>query len=219
MDVSAVNDVNSTVNNSTDGKTLDKDDFLKLLVTQLSYQDPLNPTDSKEFTAQLAQFSSLEELTNMNSALSEILDFQKSLQNAIMPSLIGKEVKISGNSAYLTDKAELSYSLSGDAASVTVSIFDKTGKLVLSKNIESQAAGDNIYVWDGKDTSGNQMPEGAYTFEIEAQDASGASIDVSSNSSGIVTGVAFENNLTYLILDGYNRINLSEIKSIEERRN
>ncbi len=219
MDVSAVKNLNSAATNSTGQKILGKDDFLKLLVAQLSHQDPLNPADSKEFTTQLTQFSTLEEITNMSSTLGDILSFQKSQQNAIIPGLIGKVVRISGNSAYLTDKADLNYSLSRDASSVTITIFDKSGNRVFSKNAGAQAAGDNSYVWDGKGPSGSQMPEGAYTFEIEAQDASGKSVDVSSNSSGVVTGVSFENNLTYLILDGYNKINLSEIKSIEERRN
>ncbi len=198
------------------GKTLGKYDFLKLLVKQLAHQDPLNPMDSTEFTSQLAQFSSLEQLNNVNSTLSEILAFQHSLQNAMVTNLIGKVVRISGNTIYLSDKADISYALSNDAASVKVSIFDKSGSLVRSEEIGPQAAGNNSYVWDGKDTFGNQMSEGSYTFEIEAQDSSGNPVQALTNTSGTVTGVAFEDGITYLVLDKYMMVNLSEILSVEE---
>jgi len=92
MDISAVINNNNPIN-IVSGKSLAKDDFLKLLIAQLTHQDPLNPTDSEEFTAQLTQFSSLEELTNINTNLQDILAFQRSQQNAMLPSLIDKAVK------------------------------------------------------------------------------------------------------------------------------
>ena len=73
---------------------LGKEDFLKLLVAQLSAQDPLNPMDSREFTAQLAQFSALEQMTNVNSTLEELVTAQQAMGNSSMISLIGKLVDI-----------------------------------------------------------------------------------------------------------------------------
>ena len=84
---------------TTGGPTqeLDRDAFLNLLITQLQNQDPLDPTDSVEFTAQLAQFSSLEQLGNVNDNLKLLQDFQASINNSQAVSLIGKEITASGN--------------------------------------------------------------------------------------------------------------------------
>ncbi len=141
------------INNITDPvtrKTLGKEDFLNLLLKQLSYQDPLNPMDSAEFTVQLTQFSSLEELNNINDTLNEVLLFQQSMQNTTISNLIGKTVKVSGNTTYLNDTADISYELLDEASSVKISIFNESGKLVRSEDIGPQTAGDNSYLWDGK---------------------------------------------------------------------
>ncbi len=74
-------------------KTLGKDDFLKLFTSQLKYQDPLKPLESTEFTAQMAQFSSLEQLFNLNSSMERLVAYQMSLNNGFATSLIGKTVK------------------------------------------------------------------------------------------------------------------------------
>ena len=81
-----------------DKTTLGKDDFLKLFVAQLENQDPLSPMESTEFTAQLAQFSSLEQLTNANQNLEYLLMYQSSMNNAEAVNFIGNTVKASGNS-------------------------------------------------------------------------------------------------------------------------
>ncbi len=71
-------------------QTLGKDEFLKLFTYQLRSQDPLNPMDSASFTAQLAQFSSLEQLFNMNDRLEDIVAYQTSLNNGVVAGLIGR---------------------------------------------------------------------------------------------------------------------------------
>jgi len=76
-------------------KTMGKEDFLKLFTTQLKAQDPLSPMDSAQFTAQLAQFSSLEQLTNINTGLKDLLTLQNSLQNTLTTGMIGKRVRTS----------------------------------------------------------------------------------------------------------------------------
>ncbi len=82
------------------GNIVSKDDFLKLFTTQLQYQDPLKPMDSTEFTAQLAQFSSLEQLFNLNKNMEQSINYQESLNNGMIINLIGKNVKtIEGLSA------------------------------------------------------------------------------------------------------------------------
>jgi flagellar basal-body rod modification protein FlgD len=96
MDLTALN---NTVNPgqataaSSANKSLGKDDFLRLFVTQLRAQNPLNPMDATGFTAQLAQFSSLEQLTNLSSQMGQLVQFQGSLQNTLTAGLIGKRVE------------------------------------------------------------------------------------------------------------------------------
>jgi flagellar basal-body rod modification protein FlgD len=212
MDISSVGGVDSA--DYTANKTLGKEDFLNLLLNQLSHQDPLNPLDSTEFTAQLTQFSSLEELNNINSTLNDVLAFQQSMQNAAVINLIGTTVKVSGNSVYLSGTADISYELSTQASSVKISILDGSGKLVHSEELGTQAAGKNSYLWDGKDGSGSQLEEGAYTFEIEALNSSGSSVETVTKSSGTVTDILYEGGITYIVLNGDIKVHLSEIESI-----
>jgi len=214
MDISTLGSLSSAPANNISAKTLGKQDFLNLLLKQLSLQDPLNPMDSTEFTTQLSQFSSLEELNNINSTLSDVLAFQQSMQNASVSNMIGKTVKVDGNTAYLSDKAEMNYELGGDASIVEISIYDGAGRLVRTDNVGSRSAGSQSYTWDGKDNTGNSLPQGAYTFDVEALDISGNQVPALSISSGTVTEVIFENGLTYLMLNGSTKINLSDIKSI-----
>jgi flagellar basal-body rod modification protein FlgD len=214
MEVSGVNDINSKVQ-TVGGKTFGKEDFMKILLKQLNYQDPLNPMDSTQFTSQLTQFSSLEQLTNINSTLDNVLAFQHSMQNASITNLIGRTIKASGDTTYLKNTADVSYELSKDAASVKISIYDGAGKLVTTRETGPQMKGNNKFIWDGKDASGNQMQEGAYTFEVKAKDASGSAVNALTNSFGMVTGVVFEDDLAYLVLNDGRNINLSEIQSIQ----
>ncbi len=214
MDISTIGSLSNASTNSVGAKALGKQDFLNLLLKQLNYQDPMNPMDSTEFTTQLSQFSSLEELTNINSTLSDVLAFQQSMQNASVANLVGKTVKVEGNTAYLSDKAELNYELSGEASTVEISIYDGSGRLLRNENIGARSEGDQKYTWDGKDSSGNKLPQGAYTFVVEAKDISGNPVPALSISSGTVTEVLFEKGLTYIMLNGSTKINLSDIKSI-----
>ena len=101
---------------------LGKDDFLTMLITQLQNQDPLNPTDSVEYTAQLAQFSSLEQLSNVNQNLEYLQMFQASINNAQAVSFIGKEITALGDGIQVTDGVAeaCEFRLSADASGVTI---------------------------------------------------------------------------------------------------
>jgi len=215
MAIAAVgNSYNQTQTSSTT-KTLGKDDFLKLFVAQLRSQNPLNPMDNTEFTAQLAQFSSLEQLSNINTQLHDLLLFQNSLQNTLTNNLIGRQVKIPGNEIYLKENGEISYTLPEDVSKVKISIYDSGGGLVKEVNLGQQTSGEKSYVWDGTDNSGNRLPEGHYQVKVEALDDSGNPVNVSTMVYGTVTGITFDNNITYLIIDNTLKIQLSEIKEIK----
>ena len=219
-------DITNTTNTAATGQTtaastagatksMGETDFLKLLTTQLQAQDPLNPMDATGFTAQLAQFSSLEQLTSINTNLANLLSSQTSLQTAMATDLIGKKVGVSGgNTVTLNGQAAMNYSLSGDASKVSISIFDANGKQVNTVNLGQQAAGSNSFTWDGKDANGNTLPSGQYTFDVTAADSAGQAVTATPTTTGMVTGVIFQNNTTYLSIDGTTNVKLSDINEI-----
>ncbi len=185
-------------------KSLGKDDFLQLLVAQLGAQDPLSPLEAQDFSAQLAQFSSLEQITNVNDTLKEINQSQVALSNSSMIGLIGKGVDVPGSNFELQDEGgsiSLSYILPQDAESTFIDVFDPAGKLVTTLN-GNTTAGSNLKVWDGKDGDGNPAPPGAYNFKVRAVDAEGEPIESDVFTSGVVSDVVFENSVAYAIVNG-----------------
>jgi flagellar basal-body rod modification protein FlgD len=192
-----------------------KDDFLNLLITQLQNQDPLNPTDSTEFTAQLAQFSSLEQLGNVNENLTELKHVQASINNSQAVALIGKAITAVGNSIQLTDAGavQCDFSLNDDAAVVVASIYDSTGEFVADFESRSLSDGQHALYWDGTDNQGNRMANGTYTFEILAADAKGREIGSTTFFSGTVERVTFENDTSYLI-SGNQKIALEDVVEV-----
>lgn len=182
---------------------LGKDDFLKLLVAQLSAQDPLNPMDSTEFTAQLAQFSALEQMTNVNSALQDLIKAQQAMGNSSMIGLIGKLVDVPGNAFEHTqgETTNLTYALSAEADSAKVEIYNSAGILVKTLNAPG-AEGSNLVVWNGLDNQGNSVSSGIYTFKIQANTAEGKQVSATTFTSGLVTDVLFEDSAAFAVVNG-----------------
>jgi len=215
MDILAIGNTSGTTTGTTGtAQSLDQEDFMMLLLTQLQYQDPLTPMDSTEFTTQLAQFSSIDQLSDINDTLDNVLMFQESLQNAAVAGLIGKSVSVEGDSVYLNGSAELEYELLGDASTVTISVMDSSGTVVWSKDIGSQDAGTHSFTWDGTDMNGNPLPEGLYTFQVDATAEDGSEVTVTTSSGGVISEVSFEDGITYLILEDGRKVLLSDIRSI-----
>ena len=186
------------------GDELGKDDFLNLLVTQLQYQDPLNPMDSADFTAQLAQFSSLEQLTNMSTQLGELTATQTALTNSQAVAYIGRTVLSNGNASHITEglAEPLQVNLDAPAAEVFISVYDTTGALRSTFSAHDMAAGRGTIEWAGTDMNNNPLPDGNYRFEVAATDAAGEEIGVSPLSSGRVSGVTFKNGEAHLVVHG-----------------
>jgi flagellar basal-body rod modification protein FlgD len=192
----------------TTGKdTLGKEDFLRLLTTQLSNQDPLNPMDNTAFVSQMAEFSGLEQMMNMSASVEQLAVAQAIGNGTDMVSFIGKEVAYMGDTvSYEPPGAEsVGVDLAGKASKVTVSVYDEQGNLV--KTIEQEGSFDegmNEITWDGTDTNGTQVPEGEYTFKVSAEDAEGDRVEASMRLTGVVTGVTYTAGYPELIIDGRN---------------
>ena len=190
--------------------TMGKDDFLKMMIAQLQHQDPLNPLDGTDFTAQLAQFSSLEQLSNMNTQLETLGLYQASLNNTQSVSLIGKEITAIGNVIKVDGaSADLSYNLS-ETAKVTIRIYDEGGNLVDTLEPGTQEEGENSVAWD---CSG--VAAGNYTFEVSANDANGDAAPSYTMITGKVTGVSFEEGFPFLSVNGQD-ISFGNIISVNE---
>jgi flagellar basal-body rod modification protein FlgD len=195
-----------------------KDEFLKLMMAQLSQQDPTAPSDSNAFVAQLAQFSSLEQMQNVNSTLQSLLVGQASQNNTGAINLVGKDV------LYKTDQITLEQGqpvtahakLAGEAAEVTATITDADGKVVRTIKLGVEGEGDLQVKWDGRDNSGNTAKPGTYTVSIAAKDSKGNNVEVEQRSTGRVTGVSFEHGYPEVIL-GDQRLKMSDIVEINER--
>jgi flagellar basal-body rod modification protein FlgD len=174
--------------------TLGKDEFFQMLIAQLKYQDPLNPMDGTDFTAQLAQFSSLEQLSNMNSNLETVAAYQMKTNQAEAVALIGKNVAAQGNSVE-TDGTPVSliFNAAVDITEGAVSIYNSDGSLVKTIDLGARPQGTNSVIWDC-----SAVANGSYTFEIEAADAAGESVDVDMYVNGTVTGVSFLDGRSYI---------------------
>jgi flagellar basal-body rod modification protein FlgD len=204
----------SSASSTSSSLTMGKNDFLKLFVTQLQNQNPLSPMDSANFTSQLAQFSSLEQLTNLNTSMSNLVDYQNSMQNVLAISLIGKTVQVAGNQAALSGTADINFNLPSATAKTTLSIFNSSGTCVRQVELGAESTGDVKYAWDGKNSQGVTLPNGQYTFSIAAADASGAAVTATTLMYGTVTGITFENSTTYLVLDNGQKVQFGSIRQI-----
>ncbi len=191
--------------------SLGKDDFLKMLVAQLKNQDPLNPMDGTEFAAQLAQFSSLEQLTNMNTQLTNLGLYQKTMISTEAVNLLGKEVTVGQGNQFQVegDTAGFSYSLAGDAAQVSISILDVSGREVDRIDAGKQAAGQQNMTWS-KGSNSN----GLYSYKVTAVDANGAAVKVTGMATGKVTAVQYRDNAIYLTVNG-QEVAFSNIVSVK----
>lgn len=198
----------------TSESVVSKDQFLKLLIAQMKYQDPLNPMTGTEFTAQLAQFTSLEQLYNVNTALASLQETMVSQGNIQAASLIGKEVRSVGETLTVAGGEITStgtYSLGSAATEVLLEIYDQDGTLLSAIKEYFQDAGFYTVDWNGKDFSGSLVEDGTYYFSVTAQNSDGPPVNVTSFVEGQITGLTFNAvGAPVLLMDGLE-VNLADI--------
>jgi len=210
--------VGDATKNATGNQAMGKEAFLTLLVTQLKNQNPLSPQDNGAFVAQLAQFSSLEGINNLNDSVKAISSNVTSSQALQASSLVGRSVVTQ------TDKTlvDTSKSMTGSVAvknavgNVTVKITDKDGNTVRTIEMGPQAVGSQNFIWDGKNDKGEVVASGTYTFKATTKDDKGASIDLATSLPATVTSVTLSQTGGEMLLNlaGGRSIKLSQIQTI-----
>lgn len=215
--IAAAGGMTGALTGGTAASNLGKEDFLKLLVTQLSHQDPLAPMENTEFVAQLAQFSSLEQLLGVNNNLGLLQVAQTAMTNSQVAGLIGKEVEAKGDVLQHTAQgsADVNFDLGAAAKDVTIKITDKNGNLIRTISAENKNSGLNTVLWDGKDNAGNLMPTGTYGVSVTAKDSSGNSIAVSSRFKGMVTGVSYKGGVPQLEI-GSTTVKVGDVIAVRQ---
>ncbi len=179
----------------TDGgtDTLGQDSFLNLLTVQLQNQDPSSPVKNEDFIAQLAQFSSLEQLVSIQESLDMVYLGIASVNNATMAGLLGSEVVASGDQVHKDGEGEVTvhYTAGAPVQSGTVTIADEDGTVVATLELGDVGQGEGELVWDGKDLDGNPVGEGDYTITITATGTDGESVTVTPLVVGVVDSVDY----------------------------
>lgn len=210
--------------NFLENQGLGRDAFLKLLIVQLQNQDPLNPVQNEDFVAQLAQFSSLQELQSINQTLSADRNAEatagilQAVDSNTAVALIGKEVEIPLDTiTYTGDGAvEIGYHLEEPAARVTLRIFDSEDHEICTLTETDPTIGNASLLWNGKDAEGRNVPAGKYHIVPSAVDGQDDPVNIFAALTGTVIGIRYEDGSPILVLEG-GEAPLSGVSRISQR--
>lgn len=196
--------------------SLDQDDFLTILVAQLTHQDPLSPMEDTDMTSQLAEFSSLEQLTNINDNIVGLNDSMAQTDMLSAVSFIGKEVKAEGYKITINDGnvSSIYYGFGEPVSSIMMNIYDPDGSIVRTVELGSKEAGSYQYQWDGKNDAGESLPDGLYGIGILGEDVEGQHVLVQTEISGTVDAVVNEDGTQYLRLKDGRFLSFLNVKEI-----
>ncbi|WP_319469079.1 flagellar hook assembly protein FlgD [uncultured Pseudodesulfovibrio sp.] len=196
--------------------SMDQDSFLTILVAQLTHQDPLSPMEDQDMTGQLAQFSSLEQLTNINNNIKGLSTSMQQTDMLSAVSFIGKEVKAEGYKISMNEgnASTIYYGFGEPVSKIMMNIYDDDGAIVRTVELGSKEAGTYQYEWDGRNEAGTKLPDGTYGIGILGQDKDGKSVMIQTEISGRVDAVVNESGTQYLRLQDGRFISFANIKEV-----
>lgn len=191
-------------------------DFITLMTTQLKYQDPTQPQDSSQFIAQLAQFSTVSGVQEMNESMSSLVSQLKSSQALSATALVGHSVLVNGNRITAVEGETVTGSVSTPTATSNINmvITDASGQIVRQMTVPA-VNGESAFVWDGKDDSGKSVPTGEYEFSAIGNVA-GKNTSLSTALVAQVTSVTIDslNNTLQLNTDYLGSVQLGAVKKL-----
>ncbi|MCR4665793.1 MAG: flagellar hook assembly protein FlgD [Desulfovibrio sp.] len=204
------------------GDNMDKEDFLMLLVTQFQYQDPLNPMEDQEFVAQMAQFSSLEQLMNLNTSMEGLTSATDNQQMLNATSYIGKQVTVSGNSIGkvtntdgTTTISTFRYAFGETVREGVLTVMDGSGNTVYTENLGGKNANTTFeFNWNGLNDKGLPASDGTYTVSLAAYNSAGEAVVSDQVVDATVTSVVKNENVVYLGLDGGQSMELANVRQV-----
>jgi flagellar basal-body rod modification protein FlgD len=191
-----------------------QDRFMKLLVTQMKNQDPLNPMDNAQMTSQLAQLSTVTGIDKLNGTMQTMMGSFQSNQSVQAAGMIGHGVLVPGSGIDLASGSGVfGVELSGPADNVTVNIRDASGKVVHSIDLGPHEAGSLPLQWDGMMDNGVAAADGKYKFDISAK-LGGTAVTANALSFGQVASVSTNSQGVKLNVSGVGAVNLADIRQI-----
>jgi flagellar basal-body rod modification protein FlgD len=191
--------------------------FLTLLTTQLKNQNPLDPLDTNQFTAQLVQFAQVEQQLKQNDQLATLVSLQKTAQTTTALEFVGQTVAVDGASAPLRNGTARWDLAAAKPATATINIKSATGQTVYTTNTTVNA-GHQSFTWDGKDASGVKWPDGNYTIAVTAQDANGQPVVIPTAIEALVDSADLTKNPPLLSIAGQD-YTLDKIKRVIRNAN
>lgn len=217
---SATNGIQSDATNTQNTSSVTQaigqtqDQFLKLLMTQMQNQDPMNPLDNAQVTSQIAQISTVTGIQQLNDTVKALTSAMSSMQTMQTASLIGKNVLAEGNYLQLASGAGVAgYNLGADADAVTVSVYDSSGSLVYTAPQGGHSAGSYAFQWDGKTNAGGTAPDGNYSIAVSATQG-GNKVDATALAVGQVNSVTLTSTGAQLNVNGLGALDMSKVKQI-----
>ena len=200
--VTATTSKTATASAATSGIADNFQTFLTLLTTQLQHQNPLDPLDTNQFTAQLVQFAGVEQQLKSNDQLKSLVDLEKSAQATQALVYVGNTVAVDGSTAQLNKTATWNLDAPKDA-NATITITNATGQTVYTGAYRLNQ-GNASFVWEGKGNDGTQWPAGAYKLTATGKDSSGRDVAISTEVQGMVDSVDLTASPPLLSIGGQN---------------
>ncbi|MDP1671897.1 MAG: flagellar hook assembly protein FlgD [Burkholderiales bacterium] len=191
-----------------------EDRFLKLLVTQMRNQDPLNPLDNAQVTSQMAQISTVSGIDKLNGSIEKLSQSMMSSQSLQSVAMIGRQVLAAGSTIALGATGALgAYELAQAADRVEVTIATPAGAVVRRLELGQQAAGTAGFQWDGMTDAGGRAAPGNYVFQVTAS-GGGKSVAAAPFTAGLVSGVSFSAGSLRLNLDSGTELSVADVRRI-----
>ena len=184
---------------------LGKDDFLKLLMAQVTHQDPLNPMDSQGMMNQLTQMGALEQMVNINAGIGKLSEVQADIARSNAYTFLDKDVAVRGGNASVEaglPTTPVIFALPAEAEQVQVHVLDSAGQPVRQIELGRYAPGSHEVRWDGKDDAGLPVADGSYRYEVTAKAGDAAPVAVDMFSRGKVSGLRFNNGRSLVQVNG-----------------
>lgn len=197
-------------------KTLGKDDFLKIMITQMKNQDPTNPFKAEQMASEIAQFTNVEQLQNLNQQMGKLVNANQPLERLAMTNMIGKTVTIDRERFTHTENSAspMTYQLDRDAKNVKVAILSESGETIATKELGPMKAGAQTFNWDGVKDNSLPAKSGNYLFRVDARDSSDRQIPMNTRGQAKVAGVSFEGNEGVLLVGDINNPQKVTMKNV-----